>query len=206
MLASVLVGLCLVMLVLEIRARGTARYARVGSGAHGPPTRATLGSLQIPAQLALIALVGLAIGVPLSSVLRWAARGGTEIWASSELVPALIRTMGYGLAGALVTALLALPVALLVVRWPGRLARTLELCNYVTSSLPGIVVGLALVTVSIRLVPGLYQTDIVLVAAYAMLFLPRALVNLVVRACRHHQSRAGCPILAAPRVRSPGSP
>jgi iron(III) transport system permease protein len=178
MLASVLVGLCLVMLVIEVRARGIARYARVGSGAPVPPTRAPLGSLQIPAQLALIALVGLAIGVPLSSVLRWAARGGTEIWSSSELAPALIRTMGYGLAGALVTTLLAFPVALLVVRWPGRLARTLELCNYVTSSLPGIVVGLALVTVSIRLVPGLYQTDIVLVAAYAMLFLPRALVNL----------------------------
>ena len=135
MLASVLVGLCLVCSSSR-SARGTARYARVGSGAR-TTTRATLGSLQIPAQLALIALVGLAIGVPLSSVLRWAVRGGTEIWASSELVPALIRTMGYGLAGALVTALLALPVALLVVRWPGRLARTLELCNYVTSSPAG---------------------------------------------------------------------
>ena len=140
MLASVLVGLCLVMLVSR-----SGPGARHGMRASAPGrTDHHAGHARVAPDsgaVALIALVGLAIGVPLSSVLRWAVRGGTEIWASSELVPALIRTMGYGLAGALVTALLALPVALLVVRWPGRLARTLELCNYVTSSLPGIVVG-----------------------------------------------------------------
>ena len=44
--------------------------------------------------------------------------------------------------------------------------------------MPGIVVGLAFVTVSIRLLPGIYQTAFVLVAAYVLLFLPRALVSL----------------------------
>ena len=44
--------------------------------------------------------------------------------------------------------------------------------------MPGIVVGLAFVTVSIRLAPGMYQTAGLLIAAYVLLFLPRALVNI----------------------------
>jgi iron(III) transport system permease protein len=44
--------------------------------------------------------------------------------------------------------------------------------------MPGIVVGLAFVTVSIRVAPGFYQTTVLLIAAYVLLFLPRALVNI----------------------------
>jgi iron(III) transport system permease protein len=44
--------------------------------------------------------------------------------------------------------------------------------------MPGIVVGLAFVTVSIRMVPSMYQTSALLIAAYVLLFLPRALVNI----------------------------
>ena len=39
-------------------------------------------------------------------------------------------------------------------------------------------VGLAFVTVSIKAVPSLYQTSALLIAAYVLLFLPRALVNI----------------------------
>jgi iron(III) transport system permease protein len=72
----------------------------------------------------------------------------------------------------------AFPMAYLAVRHPGWFSKSLELSNYITSSLPGIVVGLAFVTVSIRVVPGIYQSAGLLVAAYVLLFLPRALVNL----------------------------
>jgi iron(III) transport system permease protein len=40
------------------------------------------------------------------------------------------------------------------------------------------VVALAFVTVSLRVVPAVYQTALLLVAAYAVLFLPRAVVSL----------------------------
>jgi len=77
-----------------------------------------------------------------------------------------------------VTTAVAFPLAYLAVRHPGWFSKALELSNYITSSLPGIVVGLAFVTVSIRLAPDLYQTAGVLIAAYVLLFIPRALVNL----------------------------
>ena len=177
MLESVLVLFCLILLLLEGRARGTARYARVGSGVQGEPLRLPLRGYQIPAQLSLVALTALAVGLPLWVVLRWFF-AGMGSWPVDELVPPLLQTLAYGLAGAAVTTVVAFPMAFLAVRHPGWFSKTLELSNYVTSSMPGIVVGLAFVTVSIRVVPGVYQTAGVLIAAYVLLFLPRALVNL----------------------------
>ncbi|GAC1381882.1 MAG: iron ABC transporter permease [Pseudarthrobacter sp.] len=178
MLASVLVFFCLILLVVEARGRGTARYARIGSGAQGRALRLPLRAYQLPAQVALVALTALAFGLPLFFVLRWIAAGGSAVWTASEFGPALLATLGYGLAGAVVTTAVAFPMAFLAVRRPNWFSKSLELSNYVTSSLPGIVVGLAFVTVSIRLFPGVYQTAGLLVAAYVLLFLPRALVNL----------------------------
>ena len=178
MLASVLVFFCLLLLLAEVRSRGSARYARIGSGAQAKALRLPLRGYQVPAQLFLLALTALAFGLPLFFVLRWTVAGGAGIWAADEFLPALLTTLGYGLAGALATTVVAFPMAYLAVRHPGWFSKSLELSNYVTSSLPGIVVGLAFVTVSIRVVPGIYQTSGVLVAAYVLLFLPRALVNL----------------------------
>jgi iron(III) transport system permease protein len=178
MLASVLVFFCLLLLLAEVRSRGTARYARIGSGAQAKALRLPLHAYELPSQLFLLALTALAFGLPLFFVLRWTLTGGLAAWEDTEFLPALFATLGYGLAGAAATTVVAFPMAYLAVRHPNWFSKSLELSNYVTSSMPGIVVALAFVTVSIRLVPGIYQTAGVLVAAYVLLFLPRALVNL----------------------------
>nr|WP_217509263.1 iron ABC transporter permease [Pseudarthrobacter sp. C4D7] len=178
MLASVLVFFCLLLLVAEVRSRGTARYARIGSGVQARALRLPLHAYQLPAQVFLLALTALAFGLPLYYVIRWILAGGADIWTASEFLPALLTTFTYGLAGAAATTVVAFPMAYLAVRHPGWFSKSLELSNYVTSSMPGIVVALAFVTVSIRMVPGMYQTAGLLVAAYVLLFLPRALVNL----------------------------
>ncbi|WP_284978523.1 iron ABC transporter permease [Arthrobacter sp. fls2-241-R2A-200] len=178
MLASVLVLLCLLLLLGEVKSRGNARYARIGSGAQAKALRLSLRGYQIPAQLGLLALTALAFGLPVFFVVRWVIMGGPDVWAAEEFLPALLQTLLYGAFGAAVTTVVAFPMAYLAVRHPSWFSKMLELSNYVTSSLPGIVVGLAFVTVSIRVVPGLYQTAGVLIAAYVLLFLPRALVNI----------------------------
>ena len=177
-LAIVLVGLCLVLLAMEVLARGSARYAKVGSGGQAAPSRARLGVWQWPAQLGLSAVATAAVGVPLFFVLRWTLRGGLAVWADDSVRPALVHTLTYGAIGALCTVFVAFPLAYLVVRYPSAFTKAMEQANYLTSSMPGIVVGLALVTVSIRATPSLYQTAVVLVVAYVLLFLPRALVTL----------------------------
>ncbi|WP_372462762.1 ABC transporter permease [Sinomonas notoginsengisoli] len=178
MLASVLVAVCLVLLVAEARLRGDARYARIGSGVQATPARLALGRWQAPAQLGLLALAVVAVGVPLWMTIAWASQGGGAIWETRELAGALGSSLWLGVLGAVVTTVVAFPLAFLAVRFPGWLSRTLELSNYVTSSMPGIVLALAFVTVALRAIPGVYQTTGLLVAAYVLLFLPRALVNL----------------------------
>ena len=79
---------------------------------------------------------------------------------------------------AVLTTVLAFPVAWVAVRSSGALARVVEGANYITSSLPGIVTALALVTVAIHFARPLYQTVPLIVFAYVLLFMPRALVNV----------------------------
>ena len=45
-------------------------------------------------------------------------------------------------------------------------------------ALPGVVIALALVTVTVRVALPLYQTVVTVLAAYVLMFLPRALVSL----------------------------
>ncbi|MET0978579.1 MAG: iron ABC transporter permease, partial [Paeniglutamicibacter terrestris] len=92
MLASVLVLMCMVLLLAEAKVRGNARYSRVGFGAQGLATRLRLSWYQLPAQLALLALIVLSVGVPLYSVGRWTIAGGAEIWEPDEFFPALFQS------------------------------------------------------------------------------------------------------------------
>ena len=178
MLAGVLVLLCLVLLVSEAAARGHARFARIGAGAPRKATPNHLGRNVIPAQAALAGLTVLAIGVPVWTLLRWLWIGGTDVWVLDDIATALAQTIGLASMAAVLTTVLAFPVAWVAVRSTGFLARAVEGANYVTSSLPGIVTALALVTVTIHFARPLYQSVALIVFAYVLLFMPRALVNV----------------------------
>ena len=178
MLSGVLVLCCFALLGLESAARGDARYARVGGGAARLPLmrrlgRGTLACLSLPLLATLLAL-----GVPLLTLTRWLAAGGAAVWRWDEIGPAVGQTLALGFGGALLTTLAAVPIAWLSIRSPGRLQRLLEACNYLVGSLPGVVVALALVTVTVRVAMPVYQTAVTVLLAYALLFLPRALVSL----------------------------
>ncbi|MGY4652148.1 ABC transporter permease [Mycobacterium sp. URHB0021] len=178
MLAGVLVLLCLVLLVAEALARGRIRYARLGSGAPRVATPIRLGRIALPAQVALAGLTVLALGVPVWTILRWLWIGGARVWALDDMANALGQTIGLASAAAVLTTILAFPVAWVAVRSSGVLARAVEGANYITSSLPGIVTALALVTVTIHFARPLYQSVVLIVVAYVLLFMPRALVNV----------------------------
>jgi iron(III) transport system permease protein len=127
---------------------------------------------------ALVVLAALAIGVPVWTILRWLWIGGTKVWMVEDIPTALGQTIGLAGAAAVLTTVLAFPVAWVAVRSSGMLARAVEGANYITSSLPGIVTALALVTVTIHFARPLYQSVVLIVFAYVLLFMPRALVNV----------------------------
>jgi len=176
MLSGVLVVCCFALLGLEAAARGKERYARVGTGAARMPSKRKLGRMAALGLLLPALLSVLALGVPLFTLGRWLLAGGAAVWRLDELGPSLVQTLGLALAGALLTSVAAVPMAWLSIRSPGRLQRVLEACNYMVGSLPGVVVALALVTVTVRL--PIYQTAITVLLAYLLMFLPRALISL----------------------------
>lgn len=178
MLAGVLVLCCLALVGLEAATRGRERYARVGTGAARQPLRARLGGWAVPGLALCAATAALSLGVPLVTLVRWLVAGGAAVWQAQALGAALLQTLALAVAGALLTTVLALPMAWLSIRAPGRLQRLLEACNYLVGALPGVVVALALVTITVRVLLPLYQTAFTVLLAYALLFLPRALLSL----------------------------
>jgi iron(III) transport system permease protein len=178
MLAGVLVLLCLLLLVAELRLRGRRGYARTGRGAARPVRPVRLGALTVPALAGLAAVVALAVAVPLGSLAYWMARGASAALDWAALGETTGTTLALAAVAALVVTGMALPPGWLAVRARGRVSTLLERSTYLGSGVPGIVVALALVTLSIRATPWLYQTVPVLIAAYAVLFLPRAVVTV----------------------------
>ena len=178
MLAGVLVLLCLLLLLAELRLRGRAGYARTGRGAPRPVRPVPLGRLVVPALGGLAVLVGLAVAVPLASLTYWMVTGASRALPPAELATTTGTTLALAAVAAAATTALALPTGWLAVRARGRVAVLLERTTYLGSAVPGIVIALALVTLSIRVTPWLYQTVPVLLVAYAILFLPRAIVNV----------------------------
>lgn len=179
MLAGVLALCCLVILAIEGATRGKARYARVGAGASREQKRWRLNApLHILGQLFMLLVVLLALVVPLAVLGRWLWLGGVENWNHADLWLSLQQTLLLACGGALLIIAAGIPIAWLSVRHPRPLFRVLEGCNYFTSSLPGIVVALALVTVTIHYMRPIYQTEITLFLAYLLMFTPRALINL----------------------------
>ncbi len=178
LLALTLIGLCLLVLTLEILARGRARIARVGGGSWIRPVPATLGRGTAPAIAGLIALVALAVGVPVALVASWLVRAVTTGAVSgATLVATTTTTLLLALLAGLAALVAALPTAWLLSRARSPLAHALERLTFVASSLPGVVVGLALVTAAVQWAQPVYQTVGLATLAYVILFVPRAVVT-----------------------------
>lgn len=179
LLASVLLVLCLGVLTLETVARGRRRVARLGSGTIVRPAPLRLGRWTAPVLIGLTGLVSLSTLVPVALVVRWLVAGVSQSGAvADDLIRVTASTLGLALLGGVAAVVLALPGALLLSRGGGWLANVLERATIVGGALPGVVVALALVGLSVRFTPGLYQTVWLVVVAYAVLFLPRAMVSL----------------------------
>jgi iron(III) transport system permease protein len=176
-LAVVLIGLAVTLLTVEFLVRGRARYARLGPGATRPPVPARLGRATPVALLGLGGLTVLALGVPAWSIGRWLLRAG-EATEPTNLPATLWGTLGLALVAAAVTTLAAFPAAWLLARSRSWFAVLVERATYAAASLPGVVVALALITVTIQFARPLYQTSAVLVAAFVVLFIPRSMVAI----------------------------
>lgn len=178
-LSLVLILLSIVVLGGDLAARGRGRSVRTGQFAQRATRRHSLGRAKIPALTAFVALVGLALGVPIASSVYWIFEGGAHSLQGASLLSAGLHTALYSACAAALATLGALPVALLSVRHGSRIGRLLERTTYLVLAMPGVVIAFALSYFSLRYANGLaYESASMLVLAYAILFFPLALVGV----------------------------
>ncbi|MBK8988962.1 MAG: iron ABC transporter permease [Chloroflexi bacterium] len=186
-IALVLVLVTAIILTLEQRSRGKTRYARLSSGAARQHRPVRLGIWRVPALAFIGSVVFVSLIVPTVGLVYWFWRGWNQDWGvrslgapqsnlqslASLLQPA-VNSLSASLLGALLAMMLALPIAILVVRRPSKLSRLFEQVTYASYALPGIVVALAFVFFGVRYAPSLYQTLPMMLTAYVILFIPQA--------------------------------
>ncbi len=172
-LALLLVLLGLIGVLGERRVRGTRSDALGRIRPIGPAP-----SAGVRRALMMTALTPLFVGVlvPMFGLVSRLLQVET---AQTIDIPRLLEATGWtvvvAIAAAVGATLVALPIAALAARFSGRLTRVIESMGYLSHALPGIVVGLSLVFLTLRSLPSLYQTVIVLVFGYTVLFTSKAI-------------------------------
>lgn len=182
LLAIVLALLCITVLTFEHIVRGSARTSRVGRGVHRRAVPVRLGRWAPVACVTLAGVVLVSLVVPVTLVTRWLVAWlgdpGDELGLRPSLLLTTGSTVSLALAAAALTTVMAFPGAWLLSRRRRAWTLLLERVTYIASSLPGVVIALALVTLSVRFLPAIYQTPTLLVLGYTILFIPRAMVSL----------------------------
>ena len=181
-LSLVLVLLSMLVLAGEGAVRGRGRVSRAGPMAPRmiPPQR--LGWARWPTAGLFAVLVLLALGVPVAAALYWMADGlppALSGGANVSLLDAAGHTAAYGGTAAALATVMAIPVAMLAVRHSGRMRHFLERSTYLVLGMPGVVIAFALSYFTERYAAGFgYGSSMLLIACYAIMFFPLALVGV----------------------------
>lgn len=170
-LSLLLISLVFVILYLEHRARGREHYSAAGPGSRRPPLIMKLGRWKWPSLIFCGVIGSMSIFIPLGTMLYWYLQGLVAGTAFPDLGLVTLNTVYVAVMATLLIVSLALPVALLTVRFPGKTANVIEKLSYIGFAMPGIAVALALVSFGANYLPMLYQTLGMLIFAYVVLFI-----------------------------------
>jgi iron(III) transport system permease protein len=94
-----------------------------------------------------------------------------------DLITASISTVSVAALGALIALLLSAPIGIILSGTSTRVGRTAQRIITIGHGLPGVVVGLAIVSIGSKL-GALYQTTFLLAFAYALLFLAKSVASM----------------------------
>jgi len=173
-LALVLVGLTVLVLVAEQRARSRMPPARGGGRTVRAAAAVPLGRMRAPALAFCGAVATMGLVLPVCVLVVWLLRRTPSL---DGVAAATLNSLLVAVIAAAVTTLAALPVAILAARFRRGWTVALERTGYGANALPGIVAALAFVFFAARHAPVIYQSLALLVAAYLVRFFPQALAG-----------------------------
>lgn len=102
--------------------------------------------------------------------------GNPEPIEYSSLISAALSTITVSGLGALIALLLSIPISAMSSKAASRTARSAERIILISHALPGVVIGLALVSLGSK-ISMLYQTTLLLAFAYSLLFLAKSVAS-----------------------------
>jgi iron(III) transport system permease protein len=172
-LALLLLALALLLVWAEGRVRRRAALA-TPHGRQRLPAQIALGRWRWPAVALCTAVAVLSLGVPVITIALWLVGGisaGTELRLGFETIRDSLLLAG---GAALLAVALAVPLARLIVHFPGRTSTLTERLLYAVFAMPGISIALAVVFFTLNVAPVLYQTVFALVLAITLRYLVQA--------------------------------
>lgn len=173
-LAVILVVLTISLLIVEPTLRGKNLPT---DGRTRRTSLIQLGKLQ-PLAFAFVALwTGVSLLLPAFSLFRATQIGLSQV-DIAEISRALANSLSYAFAGGVIAIIFGVAISMLTVRFRSRLSLIFDRTIWVTHAVPGIVVALSLVFLSNRLLPQIYQTSVLVLIAYLILFLPNAIAAM----------------------------
>ena len=108
----------------------------------------------------------------------WIVQGARAGESFGDLGEPLLNSLTTALLAAAALTAVAFPLAVFIVRYPGKLSAMIERTTYIGFALPGITVSIALVFLCVHILYPIYQTLLLLIIAYTVLFLPTPLGSI----------------------------
>ena len=173
-LAAVLMMIALTILWVERKSR--RRIEVTGGRTVRPQPLLVLGRrARIGAHLFLAGICFFSLVLPVAILVRWWIRGTLAGRETVAVWGELSRSLTVSALAAVLIVLVAVPLAVLTVRYRSRIGQAAETVAWTVYALPHITVGLAVLLTGVSLVLPLYQSMPLLLFAYLMMFLPQAL-------------------------------
>jgi len=169
-LALLLLSFALLLVWAEGRVRRRAALA-TPHGRKRVPEPVKLGHWRWPAIAFSAVIATLSLGIPVVTIALWLGDGlmrGVELEVGLEALRDSLVLAG---SAALLAVVLAVPLAHLVVHFPGRWSTLTERLLYAVYAIPGISLALAVVFFTLGAVPALYQTLFALILAITLRYL-----------------------------------
>jgi len=173
-LALMLLAITTTLVIAEFRLLRDLALERSGLGAQPEGREVRLGPWSAAAFAFVAAVALVSVVVPVWSILYWLGQPGAFA-DGSEIVRSLFGSLRVSAPAAALATLLAVPIAYLSRRFPGRVSHVLERSAYIGYATPALTLALGLVVVVLRATPWFYQTAGLLVFAYTVHFLAQAI-------------------------------
>ena len=177
-LSMLLVAFAVMLLAIEAVIRGRRRYDDASANVGRTHREVHLGLWTGPALVFTLLPITAGVLVPMAVLLGWFVRGMSKGLEGSPIMLPLWNSLQASGLAAVATIVMALPVAFVTVRYRNWSSDFFEKAVYIGFGLPGVVVALSLVFFAVNFALFAYQSLLLLVFAYAVLFLPVALGSL----------------------------